>query len=88
VTVNARRVDPRDERWEIYNPDYRVYFWSPDLHSDEWELMAADDVEAVMRWAQDHCDGRQFVIYANVLRNDGLGLIRLFGVDPTRSADT
>jgi hypothetical protein len=87
LTVKARRIDPRDERWEIYSPDYRVYFWRPEGISDEWELTGADDVEAVMRWAQDHCDGRTFVIYVNVARNEGLGLVRLFGVDPTRAPD-
>jgi hypothetical protein len=55
--------------------------------SDEWELTGADDIEAVMRWAHEHCDGRTFVIYVNVLDNEGLGLVRLFGVDPTRPRD-
>jgi len=54
--------------------------------SDEWQLSDADDVLAAISWAEANCNGRRYVIYATVLSDDGLGLIRLLGLDP--SADS
>jgi hypothetical protein len=51
--------------------------------SDEWELTEADDVAAVMSWAESNSDGRQFVIYVSAVTQQGVGLVRLFGLDPS-----
>jgi len=50
-------VDPRDTRWEVLHPAYRVYFWQQphpeNPHSiwisDEWEIGDAD-VDEVLNW--------------------------------------
>lgn len=88
--INARRIDPRDQSWEIDRPSYRVYFWYPQgtaddsmWTSDEWELTDADDVADVMSWAESHSGGRRFVIYVRVMTQDGVGLVRLLGLDPS-----
>jgi hypothetical protein len=95
LTIKAQQIDPRDTRWEIDSPGYRVYFWhsqSPGKDSmrtsDEWQLTDVDDVIGVMRWAESNSNGRQFVIYATALTEEGLGLIRLFGLDPAANQPT
>jgi hypothetical protein len=95
MAINARRIDPRDESWGIDRPSYRVYFWHPQgttedsmWASDEWELTDADDVAAVMSWAESNSDGRQFVIYVTALTQEGVGLVRLFGLDPSAQPAT
>jgi hypothetical protein len=90
--MQAQPVDPRDERWGVSKPAYRVYFWerlTPDpannaWRSDEWRLGGAD-VDEVLNWAQARAAGRQFVVYveATCAQPDGLGLVRLLGADPT-----
>jgi hypothetical protein len=75
--VRATPVDPRDNRWEVDHPAYRVYFWLPGI-TDEWELEGAD-VDEVLRWAADNADGRQYVVYTFVSDTEGPGLIRLLG---------
>jgi len=81
MALNAQGVDPRDTRWEVDRPSYRVYFWEPGL-SDEWQLTDADDVREVMAWAEANANGRQFVVYVAAEDRDQPGLIRLFGVEP------
>jgi hypothetical protein len=90
LAINARRIDPRDQSWEIDRPSYRVYFWHRQgtvedsiSVSDEWELAGADDVAAVMSWAESNSRGRQFVIYVIALTQEGVGLVRLFGLGPS-----
>ena len=77
--MQAQPVDPRDTRWEVDQPAYRVYFWQPGV-TDEWELDGAD-VDEVLRWAADHASGRQYAVYACVTTTEGKGLIRLLGTD-------
>jgi hypothetical protein len=84
VPLDVRQVDPRDQMWEVYDPEYRVYFWDVDLRSDEWEL-ARCDVQEALQWAQESADGRNFTLYAVAVGPEGLGLIRLLGADPTRT---
>ena len=84
VPLDARPVDPRDQMWEVHEPKYRVYFWDDHVCSDEWELTGCD-VQAALQWAQDSADGRSFTFYAVAVGSEGLGLIRLLGVDPTRN---
>ena len=81
--MRARPVDPRDTYWEQDDPVYRVHFWQGQI-SSEWEVDGAD-VDEVLNWAQEHAQGRSFVLYARIVKNDGPGLIRLLGTDPLDS---
>jgi hypothetical protein len=82
-------VDPRDTRWEVDRPSYRVYFWTrhetPDGSlapaSDEWEVSDAD-VDEVLAWASSAARERSFVVYACASDSEGLGLVRLLGSAP------
>ncbi|OLM29228.1 hypothetical protein Ae717Ps2_0120c [Pseudonocardia sp. Ae717_Ps2] len=76
-------VDPRDQRWECDSPTYRVYFHEGTT-SDEYEVRGADDVHAVIRWADGDGAQRPYVLYVRV-DQDGLGLVRLAGRDPNES---
>ncbi len=51
-------------------------------HCDEHRLHDADGVDEVLQWAQEHAGGRNFVVYAEAVDGDALGLLRLFGEDP------
>ena len=89
--MQVHPVDPRDTRWEVDQPAYRVYFWEPqrpeDPHSmwvsDEWEIGDAD-VDEVLNWARGNAAGRRFVVYARIdtARPGEPGLVRLLGTDP------
>jgi hypothetical protein len=91
----AQPVDPRDQRWEVPEPIYRVCFWdcpAPERAdsmwtSDEWQLEGSD-IDEVLAWAQAKAEGRRFVVYAEVTggQPSGLGLVRLLGTDPTDSS--
>ncbi len=80
MVVEITTIDPRDQSWEVHQPDYRVYFFEPGS-SAEYELRRVDVVE-VLQWAETECQGRPFVIYACAHTGVGLGLLRLFGTDP------
>jgi hypothetical protein len=68
--------------WEVDEPKYRAYFWDVDAgSSDEWELTGCD-VQEALQWARDSAGGRTFTLYAVAVSPEGLGLIRLLGVDP------
>jgi hypothetical protein len=85
--LDARLVDPRDIRWEVSSPTYRVYFWrrvGGDYHSEEFQLSGASDVREVLAWAERRAKGRTFTAYALVENALGEpGLVQLAGVDPT-----
>jgi hypothetical protein len=86
--IRVRPVDPRDTRWETWNPRFRVYFWRPlgqNWASREFELSAAD-VVAVLAWAAEHAeDDETYTVHCVVEGADGTGLVRLAGTDPTRT---
>ncbi len=82
AVMEITTIDPRDQSWEVDRPDYRVYFFDSGA-SIEYELRGAD-VPEVLRWAETQCRGRLFVIYVCVRTGGGLGLVRLFGTDPTK----
>lgn len=84
VAITARQIDPRDQTWEVWDPSYRVYFWDSDHACDEWELVGCD-VDEALRWAEESAHARPFTLHAVVQHPGELGLIRLLGVDPTRS---
>ena len=72
-------MDPRDARWELSDTRYRVYFWNVNSNSSrEFELTDADDVPAVLTWAQETAKPPEtYVVYA-VVPQPELGLIRVF----------
>jgi len=84
-------IDPRDTRWEVPHPAYRVYFWQRQQPhnplsgwaSDEWEIQDAD-IDEVLNWARDNAGGRRFVVYARVVGGEPgeSGMVRLLGTDP------
>jgi hypothetical protein len=95
--MSIRPVDPRDVSWEVDRPYYRVYFWrrgtAPPGHpedrvgaiAEEFELSACVDVNEAIGWATANVgDDRTYTLYALVSRQGEKGLIRLFGVDPTK----
>lgn len=88
----AAPVDPRDTRWEVDIPVYRVYFWHRPAaepgtdqerlmwHCSEWRLTEATDVHEVLAWANGpEGRGRAFELYVEASHSDGLGLLRLAG---------
>ena len=95
--MRTQRVDPRDTRWEIDSPDYRVYFWKrasgpPDVpasllgwESNEFLLTEVANVQEVMAWADQRVDPKgHYTLYVVVDGPNGPGLIHLSGTDPTR----
>jgi hypothetical protein len=82
--VEIVSVDPRDQSWEIDKPRYRVYFCDAATKSYEYEVSQADNVAEVMAWAEAERGTRTYTLYACAER-DGLGLVRLAGIDPTRA---
>jgi hypothetical protein len=88
--LQAQPGDPRDERWNLWDPAYRVYFWRRPYEfggwaSREFEVLG-EDVVSVMRWADDNATGEEtYTLYAVVEKSEGLGLVHLLGEDPTRN---
>jgi hypothetical protein len=87
VELRVQPVDPRDERWEIWNPAYRVHFWR--ARDGGWARREIDvsggDVMSVLRWAEAHASEEEtYTVFATVESEAGLGLLRLVGDDPTR----
>jgi hypothetical protein len=90
--VQVRLADPRDARWEVGTPAYRVYFWEsspvspgPGWLSEEWEI-SGTDVDEILDWASRDTKHREYSLYACCTCNGELGLIRLLGRDPTENA--
>lgn len=96
MVLNAEPVDPRDIGWEVDQPVYRVYFWgrqSPQREvreadmgyaAVEYRLTGAADVLEVLEWARRTAGPEQiFVVYVEQADDDGPGLIKLLGDDPT-----
>ena len=80
-------MDPRDTRWEVDSPAYRVYLWRPrgnGWESQEFELRNALDAREALDWANREAGSdRIFTLYALVEQGGERGLVRLAGVDPT-----
>jgi hypothetical protein len=90
--LDARPVDPRDHRWEVWDPAFRVYFWRP-IGGGAWgsrELqVSANDVTETIEWADLNArDGETYTLFAVVDRGNDAGLVRLAGHDPTRNERT
>jgi len=81
-------IDPRDVRFELNEPDYRVYFFEPDGRSDEYHLTEARDVAEVLAWAKANVGDRTYAVYVFTDFGPGSekpGLIRLLGRDPNEA---
>ena len=86
--IEARLVDPRDTGWEVWDPSYRVSFWQQQILGGwacrEYEV-SGGDVSAVLAWARENATlGETFTGFVVVARGGEIGLVRLFGDDPTR----
>jgi hypothetical protein len=87
--LDAREVDPRDGRWEVWNPKYRVFFWGR-FAGGGWServLEVSDaDITSVLAWAdQEIQDSETYQVFAVVRHGGEIGLVRLLGEDPPRS---
>lgn len=82
MTLLATRVDPRYANNIDEAPSYRVDFWTDDSASDEWGIEGAGDINGVLAWAGANADGRSIVIYVEMVRENGIGLARIFGREP------
>ena len=95
--MDVAPVDPRDTKWEVSLPAYRVFIWTRSPAADEvpanargWSCTESDvtnaDVAEVLTWAQKSTprDGR-YTVYVRTTDNDEPGLLRLAGWDPTRN---
>ena len=94
--MRIERHDPRDTEWELNRPAYRVHFWSQAAvlegvaarsvgwAAEEYEITHAD-VHEVLAWASEAAEGREFGVFVVADHDDERGLIRLAGVDPTRT---
>lgn len=94
--MHIKQVDERDQKWQLSEPRYRVTFWErlPPLPapppagdgwmSDQYEVEGAEAPE-VLAWAlREATPNRTFTLWVRVDdRENGLGLVRLAGVDPT-----
>jgi hypothetical protein len=85
----TRPVDPRDAAWELSHPAYRVLFWRQ-LGDGAWASrefeVTTTDVRAVLRWADGERVGDEdYQVFAVVLRDSVVGMVRLVGDDPTRT---
>lgn len=86
--MDARAIDPRDQRWEVDRPAYRVHFVRADGGTEEYELAGGDVLDA-LAWAHATSGaGRSFLLYARVDGPDGVGLVRLLGEDPNTAPST
>lgn len=84
--MHARPADPRDQTFEVADPHYRVFFWASATHSEEWELTETD-LDEVLDWISQNSRGRPRSLWAATENEDGVGHIRLRGIDPTAPAD-
>ncbi|NEW42426.1 hypothetical protein GV794_25955 [Nocardia cyriacigeorgica] len=76
-------VDPRDGRWEVDDPTFRVYLWDTDARcSYEYEITGAE-VETVIEWVgKTITPGWRYTIYVviDVDERGGVGLVRIGGL--------
>ena len=85
--MRAEPVDPRtDAEWgSDPTVNYRVIFWVAENHSDEYDLLDAEDVHAVIAWAdaEARSRGSTYTLYGKVRDGERAGLVWLAGIDPT-----
>jgi hypothetical protein len=90
--MQATPVDPRDTRWEVDDPTYRVSIWSPLALAPGWRSAESDvtgaDIDEVLAWAREQTprDGT-FTVWVRAQDNGVPGLYRVAGWEPTRTDD-
>jgi hypothetical protein len=87
--VHTESVDPRDPRWELQGPAYRVCFWRP-VGMEAWSAreveITGSDIDAVLAWAaHEASESESYQVFAVVQRDGDVGVVRLLGDDPTRA---
>ena len=95
--MDVTPVDPRDTKWEVTFPTYRVFIWSrspapDDVPADSrgWSCTESDvtnaDVAEVLTWAQETTPRHGlYSVYACATHHGESGLLRLAGWDPPRN---
>ena len=89
--MRVELVDPRDTEWETGpTVDYRVIFWIGASEASEYDLLEAEDVHAVIEWADTEARSRDcsYALYAKVHNRDGIGLVWLAGINPSAAGPT
>lgn len=92
-------VDPSDTQFMGHEPVYRVYLWGrPDpppgvtpeqmgWWCDEYRVLGAPSVRAVLDWAEEHAGpvgpNSTYTLYVETQDGGRPGLILLAGTDPT-----
>ncbi|GAB2696274.1 hypothetical protein GCM10027194_32920 [Thalassiella azotivora] len=86
----AQAIDPRDARWEEAAHALRVDVWSRDSPRSMWNQDTYRmDPASMLHLLQseslhESSELRAYVVWAEVVRpDDGLGLVRLWGREPT-----
>jgi len=91
-TLETVHAEPRDS---LDSPSYRVNFWQRSSPEHAWNLDAyalteVEDITEVLRWVDEHADGRRFEVFMEMDEEPArsfqsprrTGLIRLLGRDP------
>ena len=86
------QAEPRDF---LDSPSYRVNFWQRSSPEHAWNLDAyalteVEDIPEVLRWVDEHADGRRFEVFVEMDEEPArsfqsprrTGLIRLLGSNP------
>lgn len=82
--MDVRQASPLDMNWHADLPAYRVYFWDGSS-SHEYELSDCHNVREAITWADENAGARRtYTLYVVVDRGGEMGLVRLFGIDPTK----
>src|SRR6478752_2199687 len=94
--MKSTPVDPRDTFWEVDDPTYRVFVWSPasgpplippavqGWRSEEFDVTEAD-IEEVLAWARERTPGDgTFTVWVRGQDGGVPGLYRIAGWEPTR----
>ncbi|MBP3044188.1 hypothetical protein KKR91_06170 [Arthrobacter jiangjiafuii] len=93
--MRAYETDHAEPRESMDSPNYRVNFWVKPRPGYGWNLDAyvlteSGDITEVLRWVEEHADGRRFEVFAETDEEPVLplgtprtsGLVRLLGSNP------
>ncbi|MBP3036920.1 hypothetical protein J2M53_11755 [Arthrobacter sp. zg-ZUI100] len=69
--MRAYETDHAEPRESMDSPNYRVNFWVKPRPGYGWNLDAyvlteAGDITEVLRWVEEHADGRRFEVFAEI----------------------
>lgn len=95
--IEEQPVDVLESRWVVDTPTYQVHFWrqrsnprppaKPLWSSELHRLVGVRSVHEALEWAESHAGSRTVAVYAEVDRGEDLGLVLIYGTDPTRARD-